>query len=322
MDPRTDSDVLRAIAGAADRDSALQGIVDECGREAGASSALLAVGGWGGVPIGGTWLYEASPSEGARFVLDELVERLRESSDSALEPGGDVLWRSRNDGGATCDFISVRVRRGGLPRMALCAALDHPADPPEPVVSIIRHFGALASLCLLDDGGEDESRPAGLPPTVRALSAPEVRSAIDAEISRCGLSGEPVSLCFVSVTPGADMAADWPRVEERILAVLGQVLAEAAQPYDVVGRLGESELVVAMPGADHDQGVATARHLMRVTRLALGSITKLPIGTVFRTAEWNRRDEVDELLRRARTAVRSGQTRDGRVEAPWSSPAG
>jgi hypothetical protein len=318
MDARTDSDALRAIAGAPDRDSALQGIVDELGREASASSALLAVGGWGGVPIGETWLYEASPWAGARFVLDELVERLRETEDSALDRGGDVQWRSRSDDGATCDFISVRVRRGGLPRLVLCAALDRPADPPEPVVSIIRHFGALANLCLLDD----ESPPAGLAPPARALIGPEVRTVIDAEISRCGLSGEPISLCFVSVTPGADMVAEWPRVEERIVAVLGQVLAEAGQPYDVVGCLGPSELIVAMPGADHNDGVATARHLMRVTRLALGAITTGRVETVFRTAEWNRRDEIAELLGRARTEVRSGETREGMVAAPRSSPAG
>ncbi|HEX3668777.1 MAG TPA: hypothetical protein VHY55_06430 [Acidimicrobiia bacterium] len=322
MDPRNDSDALRAIAGAADRDGALQGIVDEFGRAAGASAALLSVGGWGGVPIGGTWLYDGGPWEGDVSVLDELVEHLRDGPESALEPGGDILWRSRTDNGSTCDFISVRVRRGGLPRIALCAALDEPADPPEPLVHIVRHFGALASLCVLDDGLDVEPPPAALAVLPQALSPLEARSAIDAEISRCGLSGEPISLCFVSVSQGSHPAADWPRVEERVVAVLAQVLAEAGQPYDVVGRLGVSELVVAMPGADHNSGVATARHLMRVTRLALGAISTDRIGTAFRTAEWNGRDQVDELLSRSRTEVSPRLTPKVGVAAPGPLPAG
>src|SRR3954471_24168267 len=122
---RTDHPGSReTIAASADRSSALQCVTDEFGRAAGASAALLALGGWNGVPIGATWVYEASPGPDNHAILDELVAQLRQPSRSGLEPVSDVIWRTEHRGNADRDFIGVRVRAGGVPLAALCAALD------------------------------------------------------------------------------------------------------------------------------------------------------------------------------------------------------
>ncbi len=88
------------------------------------------------------------------------------------------------------------------------------------------------------------------------------------------------------------------------MAIMGQVVAEAGQPYDFVGRFSDSELLVVMPGADHNSGVATARHLMRVARLSLDATIGDHVPPVFRIAEWDRSENADELLGRASTEVR------------------
>src|SRR3954447_11986675 len=114
---------LETIAASADRSRALQCVTDEFGRAAQASAALLALGGWNGVPVGATWVYEASPGPDNRAILDELVAQLRQAPGSQGEPVSDVIWRTEHHENADRDFIGVRVRAGGVPLAALCAAL-------------------------------------------------------------------------------------------------------------------------------------------------------------------------------------------------------
>jgi len=289
------------VAGSPDLGRALQALTDAYGRAAGASVASLAAGGWSGAPIGETWIYEAGPASADSLMLEELVGGLREVSGSPLEPDRDFEWRSRHHRGSSFDFIGLRVRVGGLPRAALCAALPEPADPPDDLVDLTRHFGSLASLCLLGEGSDEVASGRAARPLATCLDPGEITAALASEVSRCGVSHESLSLCFINFgTAGVNEA----KVLERLMGLIGHTVAEAGHPYDFVGRVADAELLVVMPGANHDDGVATARHLMRVARLSLSAVLDDRVQPVFRIAEWDRGERADELLRRGQTEVR------------------
>src|SRR3954447_1956683 len=86
---------LETIAASADRSGALQCVTDEFGRAAQASAALLALGGWNGVPVGATWVYEASPGPDNRRILDEPGAQARQAPGSEGEPVRRVNWRTQ-----------------------------------------------------------------------------------------------------------------------------------------------------------------------------------------------------------------------------------
>ena len=291
---------VQAVANSADLDEALQALAAEYGGSVGASTAMLATGGWQGTAVGQSWLYETTPDGPDSAALESLVAELRAGAGSALDPGTDFMWKSRREGGSTCDYVGLRVRIAGLPGAALCAALEAPADPPDPLVELTRRFASIASICLLSAASDHDGGGHAGAVTASCLEQGEIRGALASELSRCGLSREPVSLCFVSFP---DSAASGSAIG-RLMAIMGQVVAEAGQPYDFVGRLSDSELLVIMPGADHNSGVATARHLMRVARLSLDATIGDHVPPLFRIAEWDRSENADELLGRASTEVR------------------
>jgi hypothetical protein len=294
---------VRAVSSNASLEPALQSLVDEYGRATGASAAILAMDGSKAMPIGATWLYEASADtadtpDGA--VLEEMARELRDRDEPELDPGRSVEWRSREEGGATCDFIASPVHVRGLPPAALCAALAEPADPPDAVAAVTQDFAALAGLCLLGHQLTGAPEAESLATRPSCLEPDAIRKALAAELSRCGLSREALSVCFVTVSAGETAESS---SQDRLTAILGQVLAEASQPYDFVGQV-DDELLIVMPGADHNGGMATARHLMRVARLTLGSTGGEGLRPIFRIAEWDREEDADALLRRGRTEVR------------------
>jgi len=290
---------LETIAASADRSGALQCVTDEFGRAAQASAALLALGGWNGVPVGADWVYEASPGADNRPILDELVGQLRQAPGSQSEPVSDVIWRTEHRGNTDRDFIGVRVRAGGTPLAALCAALDRATVRPERLIELARNFAAMAGLCLI--GGELGGRPhlGARNPFAISLDERGLRAAIAGEIARCGISGESLTLCHLGVPALAEFSGENGE-QARLISVLGQIVAEAGQPYDFVGQVNSSELVVVIPGASHDDATATARHLMRITRLALRSMTEQhEVRTEYRLTEWDRGEDVEALLGRA-----------------------
>lgn len=292
------------VAQSSDLGRALQALTDEYGRAAGASVAILVVGGGPGEPIRETWLYEPGPASPDVLMLDDLLQELRERSGSSVEPNDDVVWKARGEGASSFDFIGLRVRVGGVPHAALCAALAEPADPPDELIDLTRQFGSLASMCLL---GEESVNGAGhrpRPPLGSCLDEPAIKATLAAEVSRCALSREPVSLCFINF---ADTDLTGAAGIDHLMALVGQAVAEAGQPYDLVGRLGDAQLLVVMPGADHNDSVATARHLMRVTRLSLSPMLGSYAQPAFGIAEWDRREDADQLLGRGSTEVRSRQ---------------
>src|SRR5262249_23517848 len=142
------------------------------------------------------------------------------------------------------------------------------------------------------------------------LDERELRASIAGEITRSAVIGEPLTLCVVDVTGLADATGSTgDGASERVLALLGQVVAEAGQPYDFGGRVGSSELVILIPGAGRDGALATARHLRRVSRLALGAATDREVRAAFSVTEWDGREDAEQLLGRAK----AGAEGDGAV---------
>jgi GGDEF domain-containing protein len=306
LSPTDYSVALEAIAASADRSSALQSLTDQFGRVAGASAVVLAVGGWNGTPVNSNWRYDVPGALRAdtRETLQELIDRLREPSPGALEAISDVVWRTKHETGMTSDFIAIRVRAGGVPLAALCAAVEEASMPPGQLIDVARDFAALAALCLI--GGELGGRPrqGARNPLAISLDERELRAALGAEITRCAVSGEPLTLCIVDIARLAEITEDnGDGSASRLLALLGQVVAEAGQPYDLVGRVDSSGLVVVIPGADRDDALATTRHLTRVTRLALGTRGERDVQGAFRILEWDGREDVEDLLARARSGA-------------------
>ena len=149
--------------------------------------------------------------------------------------------------------------------------------------------------------------PPPAPGSSSCLSAPALIERLDEEINRAERLGTPLS-CLLVVIGNADELsyAHGSAFVEEALTFIASALAGELRRFDRIGRPGEEELMLVLPGADAPRGEIAARRVLgRLRAIKIESEgARRPLRMVVGLATWMKDVSADELLAEARAAVR------------------
>jgi diguanylate cyclase (GGDEF)-like protein len=155
------------------------------------------------------------------------------------------------------------------------------------------------------------------------LSAGELQDRIEEEIGRAERYGTRLACLLVVIENleemerehGADLA-------EQTLAYLGGTLRRELRRFDRVGRPGDRELLILLPGADSSQGEMVARRVLdRLSAIKVESDgERKPLQVSLGLAAWSRETDGEALLSRARAATRANNGENGAAPLGPAAP--
>lgn len=151
------------------------------------------------------------------------------------------------------------------------------------------------------------------------LPAAAIMGHLGEEIDRSGRHGTPLS-CLLVVFGEPEPAGGLP---QQTLAYVGGVLRRELRRFDRVGRPGERELLIVLPGADSPRAEMVARRaLERMQAIKIeehGARRSLRVAVGI--ASWRGEDSAETMLERARAATRAGRSENG-ADGLAPAPAG
>jgi diguanylate cyclase (GGDEF)-like protein len=155
-----------------------------------------------------------------------------------------------------------------------------------------------------DPNSRSDSRPSD---GVAFLSAEALADRLDEEIRRAERHGTQLS-CLLLVIDNLEelsreQGADLP---EQTLEYVGGALRRELRRFDRIGRPGEEELLIVLPGADGPRGEMVARRVldrMRTIKVEADGARR-PLQVSLGLAAWRSDSSPEDLLTRARAATR------------------
>jgi diguanylate cyclase (GGDEF)-like protein len=143
-------------------------------------------------------------------------------------------------------------------------------------------------------------------PARECLSAPELNERLEEEIGRAERHRTPLSCLLVSIDDIERLAnAHGAELPVRALAYLGAALERQLRRFDRVGRPGEGELLIVLPGADERRAEIVARRALgrlHAVKIELDGIRR-PLHVSIGIAPWHQGLEAGHLLEQARLAA-------------------
>jgi diguanylate cyclase (GGDEF)-like protein len=139
------------------------------------------------------------------------------------------------------------------------------------------------------------------------LDAEELALRLDEEIGRAERYGTKLSCLLVVVDNLAEMVSEHGSgLAEQTVAYIADALSRELRRFDRVGRPGDSELLVLLPGTDSPLGEIVARRLLeRIHTIKVESRgTRRPLQIAVGLAAWQHPMTAAELLARAHAAAR------------------
>jgi len=139
------------------------------------------------------------------------------------------------------------------------------------------------------------------------LSAVALDERVDEEINRAERQGTHLSCLLVVVENLEEMIREHGRgLSEETLTYVAGALRGELRRFDRIGRPGEGELLIVLPGADGPVGEIVARRVLeRVRTIKVESHgTRRPLQISVGLAAWRSDMSGPELLARSRTAAK------------------
>jgi diguanylate cyclase (GGDEF)-like protein len=139
------------------------------------------------------------------------------------------------------------------------------------------------------------------------LDADELALRLDEEIGRAERHGTKLSCLLVVVDNLDEMAREHGAgLAQQTVTYIAEALGRELRRFDRVGRPGDGELLVVLPGADSPLGEVVARRLLeRIHTIKVESRgTRRPLEIAVGLAAWYPQMAVADLLARARAAAR------------------
>jgi diguanylate cyclase (GGDEF)-like protein len=160
------------------------------------------------------------------------------------------------------------------------------------------------------------------------LSAPALRERLDEEIDRARRHDTELSCLVVRIDSLEQMQSEHgSALPEQTLAYVGGALRRELRSFDRIGRLSDSELLIALPGADGPRAEVVGRRMLdRLRTIKVEAEgTRRPLGVSVGLAAWHGRLSGEELLARTLEALRprngnGATTPFGRGAPPTGTP--
>ncbi len=146
--------------------------------------------------------------------------------------------------------------------------------------------------------------PAG---SIVCLSAEALAERLEEEINRAGRHDTPLSCLLVVIENLDELAkAHGSELSEQTLVYVGEALRRELRRFDRVGRPGDGELAVLLPGADGPRGEIVARRaLARLRAIKVEADgERRPLRVSVGLAAWREDVAGKELLAQTRAAAR------------------
>ncbi len=153
------------------------------------------------------------------------------------------------------------------------------------------------------------------PPQAGGSTLPEAAliERLEEEINRAERHGTDLSCLLVVIDNVEEMVREHGvRLPEQTLEYLAAALRRQLRRFDRIGRPGEAELLIVLPGADGPLGEVVARRVLeRVRTIKVEADgTRRPLQISLGLAAWRRDMSSAELLRRSRAAAARRQNVD------------
>jgi PleD family two-component response regulator len=146
--------------------------------------------------------------------------------------------------------------------------------------------------------------PAG---KVACLSLSALQERLDEEIDRARRHETQLSCLLVRIDKLPEIQGEQhSELPAQTLAYVGGALRSELRSFDRIGRLSESELLIALPGADGPRAEAVGRRVLdRLRTIKVEAEgTRRPLGFSVGLAAWHGRLSGDDLLAQTRAALR------------------
>lgn len=157
------------------------------------------------------------------------------------------------------------------------------------------------------------------------LSSAELAGRLDEEIHRAARQGTQLSCLLVSLDELARLAQTYGEdLPEQALAYIARALIRQLRRFDRVGRAGESELLVVLPGADERRGEIVARralgrlHSVKIEVEGRREALRISVGI----AAWHEGLQAAELVSQTRLAAQRRDLREAPPTGPLERTAG
>jgi diguanylate cyclase (GGDEF)-like protein len=157
-------------------------------------------------------------------------------------------------------------------------------------------------------------RPSG---QLACLGAGALTVRIAEEINRAGRHGTPLSCLLVVIDNLSELAREHgEELTEQTFTYIATTLAPELRGFDRIGRPGEGELLLLLPGADGPRGEMVARRVLdrlssiKVEADGMRSALRFSVGL----AAWRRDVSGEDLMAQARAATLREQPDDGAPE--------
>jgi diguanylate cyclase (GGDEF)-like protein len=138
------------------------------------------------------------------------------------------------------------------------------------------------------------------------LSAEALAERFEEEINRAGRHGTSLSCLMVVIENLDELAkAHGSEMSEQTLTYVGEALRRELRRFDRVGRPGDGELAVLLPGADGPQGEIVARRALerlRAIKVEAGG-ERRPLRISVGLAAWQQDVDGEGLLAQTRAAA-------------------
>jgi GGDEF domain-containing protein len=146
---------------------------------------------------------------------------------------------------------------------------------------------------------------------VACLSFGALQERLDEEIDRARRHDTQLSCLLVRIDRLEDLSQGQQSEHEsalpaQTLSYVGGALRRELRSFDRIGRLSDSELLIALPGADGPRAEAVGRRVLdrlRTIKVEAGG-TRRPLGFSVGLAAWHGRLSGEELLAQTRAAMR------------------
>jgi PleD family two-component response regulator len=165
--------------------------------------------------------------------------------------------------------------------------------------------------------------PAG---KVACLSLSALQERLNEEIDRARRQETQLSCLLVRIDKLPEIQGEQhSELPAQTLAYVGGALRSELRSFDRIGRLSESELLIALPGADGPRAEAVGRRVLdRLRTIKVEAEgTRRPLGFSVGLAAWHGRLSGDDLLAQTRAAlrVRNGEEPSAAAAQAAAGPA-
>jgi diguanylate cyclase (GGDEF)-like protein len=142
---------------------------------------------------------------------------------------------------------------------------------------------------------------------VACLSASALQERLDEEINRARRHETQLSCLLVRIDMLEEKQSEHgSELPAQTLAYVGGALRRELRSFDRIGRLSDSELLIALPGADGPRAELVGRRMLERLRTIKVEAegTRRPLGISVGLAAWHGRLSGEDLLVRTRAALR------------------